>query len=307
MDYDIIGDIHGQNGKLRALLKELGYDSRYGAFRHPEGRMALFLGDLIDRGPGQIDVVTIVRNMIEAGSARAIMGNHEWNAIGFATPDPNGKGYLRGRSANRCKQHAEFLSQVGEDSMLHKDFVGWFKTLPPFLDLGDIRLVHAWWNQHFVNRVAINQEPDGRLCEAFVVDAFRRGSGSYHAMEGLTKGLEIDLPEGSSFLDHTGIERKVVRVQWWSDGPWTYRDMAMVPRDQVDRIPPAPLPMEVWAPDFLSSPLFIGHYWLSGVPALLAPTVACLDYGAGLKGPLVAYRWNGEPELLNDGFVMTGA
>jgi hypothetical protein len=306
MNYDIIGDIHGQNGKLRALLKELGYESRYGVFRHPEGRMALFLGDLIDRGPGQIDVVTIVRNMLDAGSALAIMGNHEWNAIGFATPDPNGKGYLRGRSANRCKQHAEFLSQVGDGSSMHKDFVGWFKTLPPFLDLGDIRLVHAWWNPEFVSRVAANQMSDGRLGEEFVVEAFKRDSESFVAMDGLTKGLEIDLPEGSTFADHSGIERKVVRVQWWKDCSGTYRDVAMVPGDQVVRIPDIQLPMSLPARGLDESPLFIGHYWLSGMPSLLATNVACLDYGAGLKGPLVAYRWNGEPVLSGDRFVVAG-
>lgn len=306
MDYDIIGDVHGQDAKLQALLGKLGYRSKDGAYRHPEGRTALFLGDLIDRGPGQIEVINIVRNMMEAGSARSIMGNHEWNAIGFATPDPEGKGYLRDRSANRLKQHAEFLRQIGKDSALHKEVVGWFRTLPPFLDMGDIRLIHAWWNQEFVDQVAESQEPDGRLREEFTVGAFKRGSDSYAAMEGLTKGLEIGLPAGSSFLDHTGIERKIVRVQWWSDCSGTYRDVAMVPRSQMERIPELPLPMTLPGRTPGDPPIFIGHYWLSGTPSILAPNVACMDYGAGKDGPLVAYRWNGEPRLSDDGFVVAG-
>jgi hypothetical protein len=306
MNYDIIGDVHGQDAKLKPLLKELGYRIKDGAYRHPEGRTALFLGDLIDRGPGQIEVINTVRNMMEAGSARAIMGNHEWNAIGFATPDPEGKGYLRGRSVNRRKQHAEFLCQVGEDSVLHKEFVAWFRTLPPFLDLGDVCLIHAWWNQEFVDQVAESQEPDGRLSEEFVVGAFKRGSDSYVAMEGLTKGLEIDLPEGFNFLDHTGIERKVARVQWWNDSAETYRDSAMVPGDQVERIPDLRLPITLPSLSVDDSPVFIGHYWLSGTPSILAPNVACIDYGAGKDGPLVAYRWNGEPELSDEGFVVAG-
>ena len=92
MGYDVIADVHGQDGKLKALLVKLGYRVKDGAWRHPEGRMALFLGDLVDRGPGQVEVLGIVRDMIEAGSGRSIMGNHEWNAIGFATRDPEGSG-----------------------------------------------------------------------------------------------------------------------------------------------------------------------------------------------------------------------
>jgi len=146
MDYDIIGDVHGQEGKLTALLAKLGYRIKDGAYRHPEGRVALFLGDLVDRGPGQVEVINIVRNMIEAGSGRTIMGNHEWNAIGFGTPDPDSGDYLRPRTENKRREHREFLRQVGEDSPLHRELVEWFKTLPPVLDLGGIRLCHAWWN-----------------------------------------------------------------------------------------------------------------------------------------------------------------
>ncbi|MEG0186401.1 MAG: metallophosphoesterase, partial [Stenotrophomonas sp.] len=80
MAHDIIGDIHGQAGKLKALLKHLGYRERMGAWRHPE-RSARFVGDLIDRGPGQLETLDIVRRMIDAGSAEAILGNHEFNAI----------------------------------------------------------------------------------------------------------------------------------------------------------------------------------------------------------------------------------
>jgi len=50
MGYDVIGDVHGQNLKLKALLVKLGYRVRHGAWRHPEGRVAVFVGDLIDRG-----------------------------------------------------------------------------------------------------------------------------------------------------------------------------------------------------------------------------------------------------------------
>ena len=86
MGYDVIGDIHGQADKLEALLRKLGYLHRASGWVPPHDRQAVFLGDLIDRGPDQVKVVNAVRSMIDAGHARSVMGNHEFNAIGYATP-----------------------------------------------------------------------------------------------------------------------------------------------------------------------------------------------------------------------------
>ncbi|MEO7360976.1 MAG: metallophosphoesterase, partial [Gemmatimonadaceae bacterium] len=109
MSYDIIGDIHGHAEALTALLRKLGYRERSGCWRHPD-RTAIFVGDFIDRGPGQLDTVTIVRSMVETGSALAVMGNHEFNAIAWNTPDPQCPGeYLRRHNANRQQEHAAFL------------------------------------------------------------------------------------------------------------------------------------------------------------------------------------------------------
>jgi Calcineurin-like phosphoesterase len=88
---DIIGDVHGRFDKLVALLSHLGYRGSGGAFRHPS-RSVIFLGDLIDRGPTQLARVDLVRRMVETGSARCVMGNHEFNAIALATPDPEHPG-----------------------------------------------------------------------------------------------------------------------------------------------------------------------------------------------------------------------
>ena len=116
--YDIIGDIHGHAGPLKRLLDRLGYVESAGVWRHPS-RRALFLGDYIDRGPEQVEVVRIVRAMVDAGEALAIMGNHEFNAVAWATPDPHQAGaYLRPHSAKNRHQHRAFLDQVEEDSRL---------------------------------------------------------------------------------------------------------------------------------------------------------------------------------------------
>ena len=296
MNYDIIGDIHGQLVKLEALLKKLGYRIKDGAYRNPEGRMAIFLGDLIDRGPGQVEVVNIVRNMIEAGSGRSILGNHEWNAIGFECQ-------LRPRTDNKRREHKEFLDQVGEDSALHKELAQWFKTLPPFLELDGIRVCHAWWKQESIEVIRSAMNGEGVLDEEFLVTSFTKKTPSWRALEDVSKGYEVEMGNGASFLDHNGIPRKEIRVRWWDESADTYRKAALVPAGERDQIPDLPLPPDVVLGATSDVPTFVGHYWLMGTPGIQNPTTAVLDYGAGKSGPLVAYRWDGEPVLSNDNLV----
>ncbi|NOK08670.1 AAA family ATPase [Corallococcus exercitus] len=82
--FDIIGDIHGCFDELKALLTELGYTvaPRAGGapgydVGTPAGRKVVFLGDLVDRGPGVTDVLRLVMGMVEAGTALCVPGNHE--------------------------------------------------------------------------------------------------------------------------------------------------------------------------------------------------------------------------------------
>jgi protein phosphatase len=89
--FDIIGDIHGCADELVTLLGRLGYveavidppDSIWGGltFRHPEGRKAVFVGDLVDRGPRVLDTVRIARNMVQSGSALCVPGNHDMKLL----------------------------------------------------------------------------------------------------------------------------------------------------------------------------------------------------------------------------------
>jgi protein phosphatase len=89
--FDIIGDVHGCCGELEELLGRLGYvesrleydDTHRGdrAFVHPAGRKAVFLGDLVDRGPRIVDAVNIVRTMVNQGSALCVPGNHDMKLV----------------------------------------------------------------------------------------------------------------------------------------------------------------------------------------------------------------------------------
>jgi protein phosphatase len=79
--FDVIGDVHGCCTELERLLRTLGYEPKDAAegpfFAHPAGRKAVFLGDLVDRGPRVLDAVNLVRGMVRAGAALCVPGNHD--------------------------------------------------------------------------------------------------------------------------------------------------------------------------------------------------------------------------------------
>ena len=81
--FDIIGDIHGCADELYALLEKLGYsvDTENNIAIPPEGRKAVFIGDLCDRGPNNVGVLRLVMNMVPSGSAYCLAGNHDMKLL----------------------------------------------------------------------------------------------------------------------------------------------------------------------------------------------------------------------------------
>jgi hypothetical protein len=311
--YDLIGDIHGHAALLKHLLNAMGYTEKNGVWQHAE-RTVIFLGDFVDRGPEQFEVIGIARSMVEQGHAQAVMGNHEFNAVAWATPHDEVEGeFLRPHSDKNLNQHKEFLTQLGSDSALHESVVNWFKTLPLYLDLEGIRVVHACWHPASLEALAPYTDEKNCILPNAWAELSREGSSGFEALEVVLKGMEIPLPAGVEFADKDGHIRKNVRTKWWDASCSTYQQLAMVPKYVVDLIPAEAVPE-----DFLSSyaddkPLFIGHYWLSGDPAPLTDQVACLDYSIAAKAPkdgvdrrkLCAYRWSGEQKILSGNFIST--
>lgn len=308
--YDVIGDIHGQYQLLKKLLTHLGYVPINGTWKHPERRQVIFLGDLIDRGPEPCEVINTVRGMVDGGSAYCIMGNHEYNAIRWTMPDPNCLGeFLRKHTKKNIKQHQSTLKDIKENSKRHKEYIDWFKTLPLWLELGNSRFIHACWDETSIR--TLQQETKNGLIQDddFFIKASIKGSPVKSAVERICTGIEVPLPSGLEFLDKDGHPRTNVRIRWWenSEKMQKLRYLALLDDETLASIPDISIPAEYRVNYAHQSPLFIGHYWLSpDTPKQpLTPYIACLDYSAGVGGPLVAYRGDSKQQTLDKNNFIT--
>lgn len=315
--FDIIGDIHGRFDKLEALLERMGYEREGEGFIPPAGHKALFLGDLIDSKhgyhlPGGVRAtLRAVKAMVDAGHALCLMGNHELNAIYYHSKGPDGR-WLRHHGSKNRKMHEGTL----EDFPDHEDPAGewqllwmpWLKKLPFTLDLGGLRAVHATWHDGAISLLEGRSLEDD---EAFFLAASDEHTPEGNAVETVLKGLRGTLPEGIFFHDETGNRRDRFRVSWWiipEDGV-SYNRLVfpenagfpedVIPREELEWIPSYPL---------AAPPVFFGHYSKPPDSALHPErhNVACLDHSAARNGPLVAYRWRGDAEILPGNYVRHG-
>ena len=126
--FDFIGDVHGCIDELLALLTKLGYVADGGSMRHPEGRSAFFLGDLVNRGPDAVAVLQLVIAMVEAGDALCTPGNHDdvvrrQLAEGFQDPDGivDGMQQVRAAGSDFERRVIDFLASLPVYHILDDD------------------------------------------------------------------------------------------------------------------------------------------------------------------------------------------
>ncbi|WP_263142113.1 metallophosphoesterase [Pseudomonas alcaligenes] len=305
--YDLIGDIHGCAHTLERLLSELGYRLQGGVWRHP-GRMALFLGDLIDRGPRIRETLHLVHGMVEAGEALCIMGNHEYSALGWSTPAPadSGRAFVREHTPRHARLLKETLEQFEAYPDDWRDFLAWFYRLPLFIDAGRFRLVHACWDAGLIGALRATH-PDGRIDAAFVRASASPASFASRVAERLLRGTDLPLPQGMALTGRDGLTRTAFRTKFWEEDPQTYGDVVFQPDALPEHVAERPLSPAQKANLLLYGAdeplLFVGHYWRRGRPAPIRDNLACLDYSAVMHGKLVAYRLDRETRLDPDKFV----
>jgi hypothetical protein len=305
---DIIPDIHGQAEKLRVALQNLGWRRNGTTWLHPDpDRQIVFLGDFIDRGPENGAVIRIVRELMDAGRARAVMGNHELNALHFHANDPETGKPIRERCPDNCRQHETFLKEFPLEASHTEDVLDWMKGLPLFIETQEFRAVHAAWIQPAIDDLK-RHTAKGILSEDQLIRAGRKGDAFYDLAEAVAKGPEACLPYPHSFADKGKKVRRHVRVKWWNGDAQNWRQVAMSVPD-ISQLPDSPLPDDLLTTIYPcgDKPVFFGHYWMSGEPRLQSPNALCLDYSAGTDGPLVTYTHvAGSRQLSLDRLVVHG-
>ena len=304
--YDIIGDIHGHADELVKLLNHLGYKDSSDGYFH-ESRKVIFLGDFIDRGvelAQHKQLLKIVMEMVEHENALAVMGNHEFNALCYHT-EHNGK-FLRPHSDYNNSEHKAFLNEYPDNSDEKGEVLDFFYSLPLWLELDGIRIIHACWADHHISVIKALC-PSIKLDKESLIDASTRGTKAYQAIEVLLKGFEYELPQGRSFLDSRQKPRTAARIQWWKRGASELGEVVLPVGLDMGAVGKRALPKDIPVYGSDEPPCFVGHYWLKGKPEPLAKNVACVDYSVVDKdGKLVAYRWDGEQVLDKTKFSYVG-
>lgn len=305
--YDVIGDVHGCAHALIRLLQALGYSQHQDVWHHPR-RKAVFVGDIIDRGPGIRQAMRLVRHMVDANQAYMVLGNHEFNAVAYSSlcHEP-----VTPRLQRLYRRLGGHLKTSLEDYRFHlqewKDLIHWLRQCPIFLEFKYFRVVHACWDPRRIAQAS--QVHDGRVLQdqAFLAQSMLPATEPNRIVERLLKGMEMELPNGQTLLGSDGVRRSRFRTKFWSQAPKTYGDVVFQPDGLPDDLADQPLTEQEhsrllrYGAD--QKPLFVGHYWCKGQPHILRSNLACLDYSAVKNGLLVAYRMGAETHLKNDAFM----
>ena len=229
---DIIGDVHGEIGALRALLGRLGYDGNGG---HPDGRRVVFVGDLVDRGPDSPSVLRLVRRLVARGVAQCILGNHELNLMRGSRRHGNlwfwGETETLRKGEGGAWPQALFTS--GPERREALAFLG---SLPLALEREDVAVVHAVWQPASIERLRATRANDaaaavGEFEEEVALSIRRRrldrtsqrGRDEIGLLEQngnpvkvATSGLEGYAPRP---FFASGRWRTLERIRWWESAP----------------------------------------------------------------------------------------
>jgi hypothetical protein len=257
--------------------------------------------------------------MVATGSAQIVMGNHEFNAISYATPNPEIPGeFMRPHNEKNRSQHVAFVDQIQAHKGYYGQSIEWFRTLPLYLDLGELRVVHACWNDKALELVRRWVVPGETMSTDFVIKANQKGTPEHWAVEILLKGPEMDLRKyrQPDFKIPGDWLRHQARIRWWNAEATTLRDLAEIAPGTVtasgDPYPDLPDELcdkEETQYDYEEKiPVFYGHNWRKWNPEHLpewtpekgldwTSNTACVDFSAVRGGPLVAYQLDGKPEV----------
>jgi len=250
--YDIIGDVHGYASLLKKLLLQIGYSKTENGYWHPS-RKAIFVGDFVNRGPEIRKTVRIVRKMVESGNALAIIGNHEINAITYYLKDKDGLPLIKSPGKNFLALY-KTINQFSEFAEEWKSHRKWMSELPLYLDLGEIRIVHACWSESAIELIKIG-ESEGKSRNNIFRKVYKKPKSPISkSVLILTKGMWEEPVEKT--FEEMSFDSKFVLPQY------------EIPK----QIAPRNIPYPENAPI-----VFFGHYCRHEGPHIVKPNLCCVD------------------------------
>ncbi|RSS95024.1 polynucleotide kinase-phosphatase [Streptomyces sp. WAC05292] len=236
--FDIIGDVHGCSSELEALLDRLGY--REGV--HPEGRTAVFVGDLVDRGPDSPGVLRRVMGMVASGSALCVPGNHE-NKLGR---------HLRGSKVQLTHGLAETVEQLaGEPEEFASEVRSFIEGLVSHyvLDGGRLVVCHAGLPEKYHGRTsgrvrshALYGETTGETDE-FGLPVRHPWAEDYRGRAAVVYG-HTPVPEASWTNNTICLDTGAVFGGKLTALRWPERELVDVPAEKVWYEPARPLAVQ---------------------------------------------------------------
>jgi hypothetical protein len=285
---DIVGDVHGEIDALDALLKELGY---HDDGTHPQDRRLVFVGDLVDRGPDSPAVLKKVRDLVEAGRAQCVLGNHELNLLRSDEKSDNSWWM----SPEKDTKHP--MARIDEDEKA--DLRKFLASLPLALERDELRVVHACWHEESISTLKALTNPGGNAADRYqyyvgkTTERMKENRGlAWIKREWRETNPRLEDPEwdavmmpAKAALDSDVQMRNPIAVltsgvelpakqPFWAGGKWR----------MVERIK--------WWEDYDDNvPVIVGHYWRRYGKAALALGD---KYGPDLFAGLEPHHWMGK-------------
>ncbi len=301
--YDIIGDVHGYASLMKKLLLQLGYKKTESGYSHPS-RKVIFVGDFVNRGPEIRKTIRIIRRMVENGNALAIIGNHEINSIIYYLKDKDGSPLIKSPGKNFLSLYKTInqFSAYSEEWKSHRD---WMMELPLYLDLGEIRVVHACWSEQAIDTIK-NAESNGVSRKSIFRKVYKKPKSQIgKSVLALTKGIDFKLPGDLKIINNKGVSPRSYRMRWWEDPQGkTFEEMSF---ESKFVLPQYEIPRQIYTLNDTypsDAPIvFFGHYCRHQGPHIIKPNLCCVDSCVAGTKILTAYQWNGEKELDSNNLV----
>jgi hypothetical protein len=180
------------------------------------------------------------------------------------------------------------------------------RELPLFLDLGDIRIVHACWSDAAIETIK-KAELDGMSRKYMFRKVYNKPRSEIgKSVSTLTKGIDFRMPADMKIVNNKGVSARSFRMRWWEHAMGkTFEEISF---ESKFKLPQYEIPLQL-IPELIpyddNSPIvFFGHYCRFDGPFVIKPNICCVDSCVTGTRILTAYRWNGERYLKEENLVV---